>query len=167
MHVEGLTCLRADYFTYIYIYIVQYLLYFKTARIRLPLTAALVSRLGHSMWVSWCTKRGLCRFFSGFLRVSPRTNSIPPFLHTHLIHFVSFHFMSLCDGASGAVGRHRCYSLLFNIEASLHLIPRPGPMSDKSWGGKNNVDKNTYHFKLCLKMTVSNKMIIIWCVKII
>ena len=49
------------------------------------------SRLGSSMWVSWWTKRGLGRFFSGFLPFSPTTNFIPPYLDTHLIHFVSFH----------------------------------------------------------------------------
>ena len=48
-------------------------------------------RLGPSMWVSWWTKRGLDRFFAGFLPFSPITNFIPPVLHTHLIHFVSFH----------------------------------------------------------------------------
>ena len=49
------------------------------------------SRLGSSIWVSWWTKRGLGRFLSGFLPFSPTTNFIPPFLHTDLIHFVSFH----------------------------------------------------------------------------
>ena len=59
---------------------------------RSPPTAGVPSsRLGHSMWVSWWTKLGLGRFFSGFLPCSPTTNFIPPFLHTHLIHFVSFH----------------------------------------------------------------------------
>ena len=59
---------------------------------RAPPTAGVPSsRLGHSMWVSWWTKRGLGRFFSGFLPFSPTTNFIPPFIHTHLIHFVSFH----------------------------------------------------------------------------
>ena len=48
-------------------------------------------RLGHSMWVSWWTKWGLGRFFAGFLHFSPTTNFIPPFLHTHLVHFVPFH----------------------------------------------------------------------------
>ena len=47
------------------------------------------SRLGPSMWVSWWTKRGLGRFFTGFLPFSSTTNFIPPFLHTHLIHFIS------------------------------------------------------------------------------
>ena len=59
---------------------------------RSPPTAGIPSsRLGHFMWVSWWTKRGLGRFFSGFLPFSPTTNFIPPFLHSHLIHFVSFH----------------------------------------------------------------------------
>ena len=59
---------------------------------RSPPTAGVPgSRLGHSMWVSWWTKRGLGRFFTGFLPFSPTTNFIPPFLHTHLIHFVPFH----------------------------------------------------------------------------
>ena len=49
------------------------------------------SRLGHYMLVSWWTKRGLGRFFSGFLPFSRTTNFIQPFLHAHLIHFVSFH----------------------------------------------------------------------------
>ena len=59
---------------------------------RSPPTAGVPnSRLGPSMWVSWWTKRGLGKFFTGFLPFSPTTNFIPPFLHTHLIHFVSFH----------------------------------------------------------------------------
>ena len=49
------------------------------------------SRLGHSMGVSRWTKRGLGRFFAGFLPFSPTTNFIPPFLHRHLNHFVPFH----------------------------------------------------------------------------
>ena len=49
------------------------------------------SRLGPSMWVSWWRKRGLGRFFAGFLPFSPTANFIPLFLHTHLIHFVPFH----------------------------------------------------------------------------
>ena len=59
---------------------------------RSPPTAGVPSsRLGPSIWVSWWTKRGLGRFFTGFLSFSPTTNFIPPFLHPHLIHFVSFH----------------------------------------------------------------------------
>ena len=49
------------------------------------------SHLGPSMWVSWWTTRGLGRFSTGFLPFSPTTNFIPPFLHPHLIHLVSFH----------------------------------------------------------------------------
>ena len=44
----------------------------------------LSSRLGHSMWISWWTKRSLSRFFSGFLSVSTTTNFIPPFLQNTL-----------------------------------------------------------------------------------
>ena len=59
---------------------------------RSPPTAGVPSsRLGPSMWVSWWAKRGLGRFFMEFLQFSSTTNFIPPFLHTHLIHFVSFH----------------------------------------------------------------------------
>ena len=55
---------------------------------RSPPTAGVPSsRLGPSLWVSWWTKRGLGTFFTGFLPFSPTTNFIPPFLHTHLIHF--------------------------------------------------------------------------------
>ena len=39
--------------------------------------------------VSWWTKQRLGRFFSGFLPFSSATNFIPPFVHTHLIHFIS------------------------------------------------------------------------------
>ena len=42
-----------------------------------------------------------------------------------LISSISFHFISPCDGASGVVGRHPCYSRTYNIGASTHLIPRP------------------------------------------
>ena len=53
---------------------------------RLPLLAGVPSlHLGHSMWVSWWTMRGLGRFFSGFLLFSPTINSIARFLHTPLV----------------------------------------------------------------------------------
>ena len=42
-----------------------------------------------------------------------------------LISSISFRFISPCDGASGMVGRHPCYSRTYNIGASLHLIPHP------------------------------------------
>ena len=59
---------------------------------RSPPTAGVPSsRLGPSMWGSWWTKRGLGKFFAGFLPFSPTTNFIPPFLHPPLIHFVPFH----------------------------------------------------------------------------
>ena len=71
-------------------------------------------------------------FSRGFSPFSPTTNFIPPFLHTHLIHFVSFHFISPCEGASGVVGRHPCYSQTYDIGASSHLIPRPDLVLDTS-----------------------------------
>ena len=88
-----------------------------------PIAGVPISRLGHSMWVSWWTKRSLGRLFSRFLSFSPATNFIPLFLHTHLIRLVSFHFIRPCDCASGIVGRNPCYSQALNICASLHLIP--------------------------------------------
>ena len=53
-------------------------------------------RLGHFMWVSWWTKRsrGLDRFFSRCVSFFPTTNFIPQFLHIHLIHFLSFYFVT-------------------------------------------------------------------------
>ena len=46
--------------------------------------------------------------FSGVPPVSSTTNFLPPFLHTQLFHFVSFHFIRSCDGESGVVSRHHC-----------------------------------------------------------
>ena len=79
------------------------------------------------------TKWGLCRFFSRFVPFSSyhKFNSTP-YLHSLLIHFLSFHFISLCDCATGVDGRHPCHSLTFNKGASSYLIPRPGTMSDTS-----------------------------------
>ena len=51
-----------------------------------------------------------------------------------LISSISFHIISPCDGASGVVGRHPCYSWTYNIGASSHLIPRPDLVLDTSWG---------------------------------
>ena len=100
---------------------------------RSPPTAGVPSsRLGPSIWVSWWTKRGLGRFFTGFLPFSPTTNFIHHF--STLISSISFHFISPCDGASGVVGRHPCYSRTYNIGASSHLIPRPDLVLDTSWG---------------------------------
>ena len=92
------------------------------------------------MWVSWWTERSLGRIFWGFPPFSPTTNFILSYLHTHLIHFISFHFICPCYGASGGVGRHPCYLHTFNKRASSHLTPRSGPMSDTSWGYFTFVD---------------------------
>ena len=96
-----------------------------------PPTAGIPSlRLDHSMWVSWWTKRGLGMFFTGFLPFSPTTNFMPPFLHTHLIHFVSFH-----PPLWWCVRRGRPVPFLLKyIGASSHLFPRPVLVLDTSWG---------------------------------
>ena len=49
-----------------------------------------------------------------------------------LISSISFHFISPCDGASGMVGRHPCYSRTYNLGASSHLIPRSDLVLDTS-----------------------------------
>ena len=72
------------------------------------------------------------RFLSVYLPFSPAINLIPPFYHTHLIHFVSFHFLRPCDSASCVGGRKRFYSKTFNKGASSHLIPEPDPVWDSS-----------------------------------
>ena len=65
-----------------------------------------------------------------FLRVSPLPQ-ISLLSLSILISFISFHFIRPCDNASGMVGRQPCYSQTFNMEASWHRIPRPGPVSDR------------------------------------
>ena len=100
---------------------------------RSPPTAGVPSScLGHSMWVSWWTKRGLGRFSWGFSRFPLLQISFHHF--STLISSISFHFISPCDGASGVIGRHPCYSRTYNIGASSHLIPRPDLVLDTSWG---------------------------------
>ena len=73
------------------------------------------------MWGSIAGNRCLGRFFLEFLPFSPATNFIPPFLHTHLIHFLLFHYIRPCDSASGLDGRHPCYSQTYKIK-ELHRI---------------------------------------------
>ena len=51
-----------------------------------------------------------------------------------LISSILLHFIRPCDGATGVVGRHPCYSLTYNIGASSHLIPRPDLVLDTSLG---------------------------------
>ena len=51
-----------------------------------------------------------------------------------LISSISFHVISPCDGASGVVGRHPCYTRIYNLGASSHLILRPDLVLDTSWG---------------------------------
>ena len=77
---------------------------------RTPPTAGVPSsRLGPSMWVSWWTKWGLGRFFTGFLLFSPTTNFIPPFLHTHLtrFRFISSALVMVCQAwSAGTLATH-------------------------------------------------------------
>ena len=49
-----------------------------------------------------------------------------------LISSISFHFIRPCDGASGVVSQHPCYSRTSNVGASSHLIPRPDLVLDTS-----------------------------------
>ena len=67
---------------------------------------------GERNWV-WV---GFTRGFSRLLRFST------------LISFISFHFISPCDSASGVVGRYPFKSLTFRLGASSHHIPRPDPV---------------------------------------
>ena len=85
-----------------------------------PIVGISSSRLDHSMWVSWWTKCSLGRFFLGFLQFSPIKHFIPPFLHFHVIHLVSYNLISPSDGATGVVSRHPWYSWTYNIGASSH-----------------------------------------------
>ena len=50
-----------------------------------------------------------------------------------LISSISLNFICPCDGATGVVGRHPCYSLTYNIGASSHLIPQSDHVLDKSY----------------------------------
>ena len=91
-----------------------------------------------SMWVSWWTKRGLGRFLTGFrggrngvwVGFSRGFSRflLPPISFHHfstLISSISFHFIRPCDGASGVVGRHPCYSRTYNV--GLHRISSLDP----------------------------------------
>ena len=78
------------------------------------------SRLGHSMCASWWTKRVWIGLSQGFYRFTLSQISFHHF--STLISFISFHFIRPCDYATGVVGRHICYSLIFDI------------VSDTSWG---------------------------------
>ena len=68
-------------------------------------------------------RNGVWVRFLGFLPFSLAINFITPFLHTHLIHLVSFHFIHPCDGASGVVGRHPRYSKTFKYRGFIASHP--------------------------------------------
>ena len=121
-----------NFYYYYYHYLLQGASWRKRLGARLPLLGSWVSvsvtpcgfRGGQNgVWVGF--SRGFSRF------------PLPQISFHHfsiLISSISFHFISPCDGASGVVGRHPCYSLTYNIGASSHLIPRPDLVLDTSWG---------------------------------
>ena len=63
---------------------------------KLPQNMSLILKINHDN-TAWqhvgfvVDETGLGRIFSGFLPFSHTTIYIPPFPHTHLIHFVSIH----------------------------------------------------------------------------
>ena len=86
------------------------------SRVRVSVTLCGFRGGRNGIWI--CFSRGFSRF------------PLPPISFHHfstLISSISFHFISPCDGASGVVDRHSCYSRTYNIGASSHLIPRPRP----------------------------------------
>ena len=135
---------NAVIYIYIYIYYNDNTIWTLRKRLVAPWRKRLDARLTplesrHRVSVTPCgfrggRKRGLGRFFPGFLSVSPTKNFISPFLHTHLIHFLTFNFMSLCNGTTGGIGRHPCYSLTFNIGAEPHSIPHRIIDAQKTFG---------------------------------
>ena len=88
---------------------------------RSPPTAGVPSsRLGPSKWVSWWTKRGLGRFFSGFLTFSPTTNFIPSFLHIHLIRFISSALVMVRQAwSAGTLATHGPLNMVLHRISSL------------------------------------------------
>ena len=91
---------------------------------RSPPTAGVPSsRLGPSMWVRGGRNGVWVGFSRGFSRFP-----LPPISFHHfstLISSISFHFIRPCDGASGVVGRHPCYSRTYNV--GLHRISSLDP----------------------------------------
>ena len=78
--------------------------------------------------------------FLGVLPFPNTRNFIPPFLHTLLIYFVSFHFIHPRDGASSVVGRYPCYSKtsIKGLHHILSLVPALCRIRIE--------DKNTYNY---------------------
>ena len=72
-----------------------------------------------------------CGFRDGRNGVWVGFSRVTPLFPYHKFHStisphssISFNFIRPCDGASGVVGRHPCYSRTYNFGASSHLIPR-------------------------------------------
>ena len=77
---------------------------------------------------SWNTVYGVWVGFSGGFSLIP-CHKFHSTFSPHSSH--SFHFIRPCDGVSGVIGRHPCYSLTFNKGALSHLIPWPSPVSKR------------------------------------
>ena len=69
--------------------------------------------------------RCMRRFLKGFLPFSPAVTFNPPFLHIHLIHFVSSALVRVPQAwSAGNIVLHRSS----NIGASSNLVPRSDPL---------------------------------------
>ena len=53
------------------------------------------------------------------------TNFISRYIHTHIIHFVSFNFINFCTGATEVDDRHPSYSVNFRSFIAAHPSTRP------------------------------------------
>ena len=92
-----------------------------------PTAGVLSSRLGHSMWVSWWTKRGFSRGFSRF--PLPQIS----FHHSYtLISSISSALVMVRQAWSAST--LATHGPIIYIGGSSHLIPRPDLVLDTSWG---------------------------------
>ena len=91
--------------------------------IRSPHAAGVPSlRPGYSIWILWWMKRSRGRFFSELLPFSPATDFIPPFMYTHLIHYISLaHVMVRQALLAGSLVIHR------SLINGFHRISSPDP----------------------------------------
>ena len=95
------------------------------SRVRVSVTPCEFRGVRNGIWV------GLSRGVPFF----PTTHSIPAFLHSYLIHFVQFRFISPCVSATGVIGRHPLRHRSFSNPSSAspksqdlhlrHLASRP------------------------------------------
>ena len=100
-------------------------------------------------------------FSRGFSRFPLPQISVHHF--STLISSISFHFISPCDGASGVVGRHPCYSHAYNLGASSHLIPRPDLVLDMSWGYLYLFYQSVVNINIIMKFLIGDKAFVSLC----